>query len=44
MTLIRWAEKYADEDLLRELGQLVLQWLMDAEAVARVCTGVARSV
>ena len=40
MTLIRLAEKYADGDLLRELGQLVLQRLMDAEAEARCGAGL----
>ena len=34
MALIELAEKHADEDLLRELGQFVLQRLMDAEAEA----------
>ena len=34
MALIELAEKYADDDLLRELGQFVLQRLMDAEAEA----------
>lgn len=35
MALVELAEKYADGDLLRELGQLVLQRLMEAEADAR---------
>ena len=34
MALIELAEQHADEDLLRELGQFVLQRLMDAEAEA----------
>jgi putative transposase len=34
------AEKYADGDLLRELGQLVLQRLMEAEAEARCGAGL----
>jgi len=40
MTLMQLAEKYADGDLLRELGQLVLQRLMEAEAESRC--GAAR--
>jgi putative transposase len=32
MALIELAEKHADDDLLRELGQFVLQRLMEAEA------------
>jgi transposase-like protein len=34
MALLQLAEKHADGDLLRELGQLVLQRLVDAEAEA----------
>jgi putative transposase len=33
--LVESAEKYADGDLLRELGQLVLQRLIEAEADVR---------
>ncbi|WP_369602666.1 IS256 family transposase [Hahella sp. SMD15-11] len=40
MALIRLAEKYADRDLLRELGQLVLQRLMEAEAESRCGAGL----
>jgi len=40
MALIRLAEKYADGDLLRELGQLVLQRLMEAEAESRCGAGL----
>jgi putative transposase len=40
MALIELAEKYADGDLLRELGQLVLQRLMEAEAEARCGAGL----
>ena len=40
MTRMQLAEKYADGDLLRELGQLVLQRLMEAEAESRC--GAAR--
>lgn len=44
MALIRLAAKYADGDLLREPGQLVLQRLMEAEAEARCGAGLhARS-
>ena len=39
MALIELAEKHADDDLLRELGQLVLQRLMDAEAEQRCGAG-----
>jgi putative transposase len=39
MALVQLAEKYADGDLLRELGQLVLQRLMEAEADARCGAG-----
>jgi putative transposase len=35
MALVELAEKVADGDLLRELGQLVLQRLMEAEVDAR---------
>ena len=40
MALVQLAEKYADGDLLRELGQLVLQRLMEAEADARCGAGL----
>jgi len=40
MALVELAEKYADGDLLRELGQLVLQRLMEAEADARCGAGL----
>jgi putative transposase len=40
MALIELAEKHADGDLLRELGQLVLQRLMDAEAEQRCGAGL----
>jgi len=39
MALIELAEKHADGDLLRELGELVLQRLMDAEAEQRCGAG-----
>lgn len=39
MALVELAEKYADGDLLRELGQLALQRLMEAEAEARCGAG-----
>ena len=39
MALIELAEKHANDDLLRELGQLVLQRLMDAEAEQRCSAG-----
>ena len=32
MALLQLAEKHADGDLLRELGQVILQRLMEAEA------------
>jgi len=40
MALVELAEKYADGDLLRELGQLVLQRLMEAEADGRCGAGL----
>jgi putative transposase len=40
MALVELAEKYADGDLLRELGQLVLQRLMEAEVDARCGAGL----
>ena len=40
MALVELAEKYADGDLLRELGQLVLQRLMEAEADTRCGAGL----
>jgi len=40
MALVELAEKYADGDGLRELGQLVLQRLMEAEADARCGAGL----
>ena len=40
MALVELAEKYADGDLLRELGQLVLQRLMEAQADARCGAGL----
>jgi putative transposase len=40
MALVELAEKYTDGDLLRELGQLVLQRLMEAEADTRCGAGL----
>lgn len=40
MALVELAEKYADGDLLRELGLLVLQRLMEAEADGRCGAGL----
>ena len=39
MTLIDLAEKHADEDFLRALGQYVLQELMELEAQAKCGAG-----
>ena len=43
MALLELAEKHADGDFLRELGQFVLQRLMEAEAAGRGFTNVAPS-
>lgn len=43
MALLPLAEGHADGDRLRELGQLVLQRLMDAEAEALCGHGPGRS-
>jgi putative transposase len=40
MALVELAEKVADDDLLRELGQLVLQRLMEAEVDVRCGAGL----
>lgn len=48
MAVLAWAEKHADGDLVRKLGQIILQRLMEAKIEsrrgARGGTSVALSV